>query len=190
MRSIAHTAFQAAEKRSKRVTSVDKANVLDTSKLWRAVVEEVAREYSRVTLTHMLVDNCAMQVIKDPSQFDVVLTSNMFGDILSDAAAVLPGSLGLMASASLNEQGFGMFEPPGGSAQDIAGKGIANPIAQILTTAMMLRFAFGMSAEADAIEKAVERVLDDGYRTPDIYSGSGKRVGTEEMTTAIVERLE
>lgn len=161
------------------MTSVDKANVLDTSKLWREIVHEVGKEYPDVTLEDMLVDNCAMQIIRDPSQFDVVVTTNMFGDILSDAAAVLPGSLGLMASASLNEDGFGLFEPPGGSAQDIAGTGKANPIAQILSLALLLRFALSQEEAAQAVETAVAASLNAGYRTADIVGSRGKSAGTE-----------
>ncbi|HEY9753990.1 MAG TPA: 3-isopropylmalate dehydrogenase [Oculatellaceae cyanobacterium] len=177
--SVAHAAFKAARKRRNKVTSVDKANVLDTSKLWREIVHEVGKEYPDVTLEDMLVDNCAMQIIRDPSQFDVVVTTNMFGDILSDAAAVLPGSLGLMASASLNADGFGLFEPPGGSAQDIAGTGKANPIAQILSLALLLRFALSREDAAQAVENAVAASLNAGYRTADIVSSRGKCVGTE-----------
>jgi 3-isopropylmalate dehydrogenase len=184
--AVAEIAFQAALKRGKKVTSVDKANVLDTSKLWRTVVHEVAKQYPDVEIEDMLVDNCAMQIIRDPSQFDVVVLSNMFGDILSDAAAVLPGSLGLLCSASLNKEGFGLYEPPGGSAQDIAGQGIANPIAQILSVAMMLRFSFGLSQEAQAIEEAVEEALAKGFRTRDIYRGAGTLAGSKEMTDAIL----
>lgn len=185
--SVARVAFEAARKRRNKVTSVDKANVLDVSKLWREVVHEVQKDYSDVQLEDMLVDNCAMQIIRDPSQFDVILTGNMFGDILSDAGAVLPGSLGLLASASLNAEGFGLYEPPGGSAPDIAGKGIANPIAQILSVAMMLRFAFNLSQEANLIERAVEKAIGSGIRTVDIVSKLDTPVSTEGMTDAILK---
>jgi 3-isopropylmalate dehydrogenase len=181
--SVAHAAFRAARRRNNKVTSVDKANVLDTSKLWREIVHEVGKEYSDVTLEDMLVDNCAMQIIRDPSQFDVVVTTNMFGDILSDAAAVLPGSLGLMASASLNADGFGLFEPPGGSAQDIAGTGKANPIAQILSLALLLRFALGQEEAAQAVEGAVAASLNQGYRTADIAGSHGKSASTKSGAT-------
>jgi 3-isopropylmalate dehydrogenase len=187
--SVAHIAFKAAQRRRKKVTSVDKANVLDTSKLWRTIVHEIGRDYPDVELEDMLVDNCAMQIIRDPSHFDVVVLSNMFGDILSDAAAVLPGSLGLLCSASFNKEGFALYEPPGGSAQDIAGQGTANPIAQILSVAMLLRFSFGLEAEAKAIESAIEAALASGCRTRDIYRGKGKLVGSEEMTSAILANL-
>ena len=186
---IAHVAFQAAQKRSKRVTSVDKANVLETFQLWKDVVTEVAKQYPDVALDHMYVDNAAMQLVKEPKRFDVVVTGNMFGDILSDEASMLTGSIGMLPSASLNSKGQGLYEPSHGSAPDIAGKGIANPLATILSAAMMLRFSLQQEAAAQKIEAAVQKVLADGLRTADIYSADTTRVSTREMGDAVVAAL-
>ena len=186
---IAHVAFQAARKRDKRVTSVDKANVLETFQFWKDIVSEVGKEYPDVALDHMYVDNAAMQLVKAPKKFDVVVTGNMFGDILSDAAAMLTGSIGMLPSASLNAQNQGLYEPSHGSAPDIAGKGVANPLATILSAAMMLRFSLNQEEAASRIERAVQSVLEQGLRTPDIFSEGTQKVGTAQMGEAVVAAL-
>ena len=189
VKRIAVQAFEAAMKRSKRVTSIDKANVLESSKLWRKTVTEVAKNYPEVKLDHMYVDNAAMQLVRNPKHFDVIVTSNIFGDIISDEASQITGSIGMLPSASLADGAFGMYEPIHGSAPDIAGKDMANPIATILSAAMMLKFSFGLTKESQAIEEAVTKVLDAGYRTPDIFSEGTKKVGTKEMGRLICEAI-
>lgn len=189
VRRIAKVAFDMAMKRSKHVTSVDKANVLESSRLWRRVVAEVAQDHPEVTLDNLYVDNAAMQLVRNPRQFDVIVTSNIFGDILSDEASQITGSIGMLPSASLAKGNFGMYEPVHGSAPDIAGQDKANPMATILSAAMMLRYTFGLLQEADAVENAVKAVLDQGYRTPDLFAGEGTLIGTAEMGRRIAEAI-
>ncbi len=189
IRRIAHIGFQAAQKRSRKLCSVDKANVLETSQLWRDIVIDVAKDYPDVALSHMYVDNAAMQLVRAPREFDVIVTGNLFGDILSDEAAMLTGSIGMLPSASLNESGQGLYEPSHGSAPDIAGKGVANPLATILSAAMMLRYSLSNAVCADRIEKAVRTVLQQGLRTGDIYEAGTTRVGTAEMGDAVLKAL-
>lgn len=189
IRRIAKLGFETAMKRSKKLTSVDKANVLESSRLWRTIVEEIAKDYKDVELNHMYIDNAAMQLVRDPKQFDVIVTSNIFGDILSDEASMITGSIGMLPSASLGEGTLGMYEPIHGSAPDIAGKNIANPLATILSAAMMLRHSFSLEEGAKAIEEAVEAVLEEGYRTADIMSEGNKLVGTKEMGQLVIDKL-
>ncbi|MDQ3259749.1 MAG: 3-isopropylmalate dehydrogenase [Pseudomonadota bacterium] len=190
IRRIAHVGFQTAMKRGKRLCSVDKMNVLETSQLWRDVVIEVGKEYPQVELSHILVDNCAMQLVRNPKQFDTLVTGNLFGDILSDQASMLTGSIGMLPSASLDAGNKGLYEPIHGSAPDIAGKGVANPLAMILSVAMMLRYTFDKAEEANRIETAVRKVLSQGYRTGDIFEPGSKKVGTREMGDAVVMALQ
>jgi 3-isopropylmalate dehydrogenase len=189
IRRIAKVAFEAARKRGKRVCSVDKANVLETSRLWREVVSSEAKSYPDIELSHMYVDNCAMQLVRSPKQFDVIVTGNLFGDILSDEASMLTGSIGMLPSASLDANNKGLYEPIHGSAPDIAGKGVANPLATILSAALMLRHSLNQGAAAERLERAVKQTLRDGYRTTDIYTAGTRKVGTAEMASAVAERL-
>lgn len=190
IKRIARMAFEASQKRNKIVTSVDKANVLSSMVLWREIVSQVAKDYPDVVLNHLYIDNAAMQLIRNPQQFDVLLCGNMFGDIISDECAMLTGSMGLLASASLNQEKFGLYEPAGGSAPDIAGKGVANPIAQILSASMMLKYSFGLVEIADAIEKSIERVLAKNIYTADLTDNKKQTVSTDEMGNAIAKELE
>ena len=189
IRRIARVAFEAARKRGRKLCSVDKANVLETTELWKQVVTETGKDFADVALSHMYVDNCAMQLVRNPKQFDVIVTGNMFGDILSDEASMLTGSIGMLPSASMDEKGKGLYEPIHGSAPDIAGKGVANPLATILSAAMMLRYSLGRAAEADRLEAAVRKVLQQGLRTADIYTDGCRKVGTREMGDAVVAAL-
>ncbi|MEX2239173.1 MAG: 3-isopropylmalate dehydrogenase [Burkholderiales bacterium] len=189
IRRIARVAFEAARKRGRKLCSVDKANVLETTELWKQVVTETGKDFADVALSHMYVDNCAMQLVRNPKQFDVIVTGNLFGDILSDEASMLTGSIGMLPSASMDEKGKGLYEPIHGSAPDIAGKGVANPLATILSAAMMLRYSLGRAAEADRLEAAVRKVLQQGLRTADIYTDGCRKVGTQEMGDAVVAAL-
>jgi 3-isopropylmalate dehydrogenase len=189
IRRIARVAFEAARRRGRKLCSVDKANVLETTELWKQVVSELGKDYADVQLSHMYVDNCAMQLVRNPKQFDVIVTGNLFGDILSDEASMLTGSIGMLPSASMDEKGKGLYEPIHGSAPDIAGMGVANPLATILSAAMMLRYSLGRAAEADRLEAAVRQVLQRGLRTADIYTDGCRKVGTREMGDAVVAAL-
>jgi len=189
IRRVVRKAFEIAQKRRKKLTSVDKSNVLEVSGLWREIVEEVSGDFPEVELEHLYVDNCAMQIVRRPSTFDVIVTGNIFGDILSDEAGVVVGSLGMLPSASIGDR-YALYEPVHGSAPDIAGKGIANPIATILSASMMLKYSFGMDSASELIERAVDKTLKEGYRTPDIYSEGCKKVGTDKMTERIIQNME